>query len=189
MPARQTGRYRPAFEPVTAGDIAPRCVLPALDGATVDLYSDAIAGNPIVIVFCPKFTSAVAEALAGFRGQLQEFVSAGARLFAVTLEQAKAVEAQAIPFPVLCDREGAVFRDFGVDCQRLPTTVVLRPNHHDDGFSWQGTSYRSLSALAGKITGTAWSGPLFFGLKANRTAALRLSRGPRSAGEDGDAAN
>ena len=58
----------------------------------------------------------------------------------------------------------------------------------DDGFSWQGTSYRSLSALAGKITGTAWSGPLFFGLKPNRTAALRPSRGPRSAGEDGDAA-
>jgi len=59
----------------------------------------------------------------------------------------------------------------------------------DDGFSWQGTSYRSLSALAGKITGTAWSGPLFFGLKANRTVALRPSRGPRSAGEDGDAAS
>src|SRR5256714_15506775 len=59
----------------------------------------------------------------------------------------------------------------------------------DDGFSWQGTSYRSLSALAGKITGTAWSGPLFFGLKPNRTAALRPSRGPRSAGEGGDAAS
>ena len=59
----------------------------------------------------------------------------------------------------------------------------------DDGFSWQGMSYRSLSALAGKITGTAWSGPLFFGLKANRTAALRSSRGPRSAREDGDAAS
>jgi hypothetical protein len=40
----------------------------------------------------------------------------------------------------------------------------------DDGFSWQGTSYRSLSALARKITGTAWSGPLFFGLKTNRSA-------------------
>src|SRR6202035_2084836 len=50
----------------------------------------------------------------------------------------------------------------------------------DDGFSWQNTRYRSLSALAGKITGTAWSGPLFFGLKPNRTAALRPSRGPRS---------
>ena len=59
----------------------------------------------------------------------------------------------------------------------------------DDGLSWQGTSYRSLSALARKITGTAWSGPLFFGLKSNRTAALRPSRGPRSAGEDGDAAS
>ncbi len=58
----------------------------------------------------------------------------------------------------------------------------------DDGLSWQGTSYRSLSALARKITGTAWSGPLFFGLKANRTAALKPSRGPGSAGVDGDAA-
>ena len=40
----------------------------------------------------------------------------------------------------------------------------------DDGFSWQNTYYHSLSALARKITGTAWSGPLFFGLKPNRTA-------------------
>ena len=40
----------------------------------------------------------------------------------------------------------------------------------DDGFSWQGTHYRSLSAIARKITGTAWSGPLFFGLRSNRSA-------------------
>ena len=33
----------------------------------------------------------------------------------------------------------------------------------DGAFSWQGTSYRSLSAVARKITGTPWSGPLFFG--------------------------
>ena len=59
----------------------------------------------------------------------------------------------------------------------------------DDGFSWQGTHHRSLSAIARKITGMAWSGPLFFGLKPNRTVALRPSRGPRSAGEDGDAAS
>jgi hypothetical protein len=57
----------------------------------------------------------------------------------------------------------------------------------DDGFSWQGTSYRSLSALARKITGTAWSGPLFFGLKPNRSAALGSSQGPISAKEDSDA--
>ena len=59
----------------------------------------------------------------------------------------------------------------------------------DDGFSWQGTAYRSLSALARKITGTAWSGPLFFGLKPTRTAARKPSRGPGSAGVDGDAAS
>ena len=52
----------------------------------------------------------------------------------------------------------------------------------DDGFSWQNTQYRSLSALARKITGTAWSGPMFFGLKPNRTAARRSSPVPGPAG-------
>ena len=47
----------------------------------------------------------------------------------------------------------------------------------DDGFSWQNTRYRSLSAIARNITGTAWSGPLFFGLKPNRPAN-RLSSQP-----------
>ena len=46
----------------------------------------------------------------------------------------------------------------------------------DDGFSWQGTRYRSLSAVARTITGTAWSGPLFFGLKQNRSASRGSSQ-------------
>lgn len=33
------------------------------------------------------------------------------------------------------------------------------------GFEWKGARYRSLSAIARSITGTAWSGPLFFGLR------------------------
>ena len=33
-----------------------------------------------------------------------------------------------------------------------------------DGFQWHGTTYSSLSAIARAITGTAWSGPRFFGL-------------------------
>jgi hypothetical protein len=45
----------------------------------------------------------------------------------------------------------------------------------DNGFSWQDTRYRSLSAIARKITGTAWSGPLFFGLKPNRSTPRRSS--------------
>jgi hypothetical protein len=52
----------------------------------------------------------------------------------------------------------------------------------DDGFSWQNTRYRSLSAIARQITGTAWSGPLFFGLKPNRAATRRSSQLPGSAG-------
>jgi len=48
----------------------------------------------------------------------------------------------------------------------------------DDGFSWQGTHHRSLSSIARKITGTAWSGPLFFGVKPNRPATRRSSQVP-----------
>src|SRR6266705_1480147 len=50
----------------------------------------------------------------------------------------------------------------------------------DDGFSWQGSQCNSLSAIARKITGTAWSGPLFFGLKQNRSAGRRSSPAPVS---------
>jgi hypothetical protein len=52
----------------------------------------------------------------------------------------------------------------------------------DDGFSWQGIRYRSLSAIARKITGTAWSGPLFFGLKQNSPVTRRSSQVPGPAG-------
>jgi hypothetical protein len=34
----------------------------------------------------------------------------------------------------------------------------------DEGFAWNGTTYRSLTEVACAITGTRWSGPRFFGL-------------------------
>jgi hypothetical protein len=34
----------------------------------------------------------------------------------------------------------------------------------EDGFEHEGTSYRSLTRIARKITGAHWSGPRFFGL-------------------------
>ena len=40
----------------------------------------------------------------------------------------------------------------------------------ESGFSFRGQRYRSLSEVARLITGSRWSGPLFFGLK-NRTKA------------------
>ena len=59
----------------------------------------------------------------------------------------------------------------------------------DGGFSWQDTHYRSLSALARTITGTAWSGPLFFGLKPSRPTARRSSQVPGRAGEELESSN
>ena len=38
----------------------------------------------------------------------------------------------------------------------------------EDGFEMNGEQFRSLSAIALRITGTTWSGPRFFGLNAKR---------------------
>lgn len=35
----------------------------------------------------------------------------------------------------------------------------------EDGFTWQGRHWQSLSVIARAITGVRWSGPRFFGLK------------------------
>jgi len=43
--------------------------------------------------------------------------------------------------------------------QRHTVTVVT------DGFIWRETTYPSLSKIACAITGTAWNGPRFFGLR------------------------
>ena len=126
--ARQIGAgLRP---PLAVGDIAPQCVLPDSEGGTINLRGDAIAGNPIVILFIPAFTPPIAAALKSFSAELEPFAAEGARLFAVTLESPKAVKAQAIPFPVLIDAKGEAFRDFSAHRRDLPTTIVLRPNHH-----------------------------------------------------------
>ena len=69
------------------------------------------------------------------------------------------------------------------DCQKLqvsrlaPGTRLIRlwqgKNHQvtvlDDGYSYDGQRWKSLSAIARAITGTPWSGPLFFGLKPGKS--------------------
>jgi Protein of unknown function (DUF2924) len=49
------------------------------------------------------------------------------------------------------------------DHQGRRHTVTLAP----EGYVWEGKPYSSLSAIARAITGTAWSGPRFFGLKSS----------------------
>ncbi|MEM6857919.1 MAG: DUF2924 domain-containing protein [Pseudomonadota bacterium] len=36
----------------------------------------------------------------------------------------------------------------------------------EDGYEWEGETYRSLSKIAQLITGTRWSGPRFFGVRS-----------------------
>ena len=42
---------------------------------------------------------------------------------------------------------------------------VYLVNVQTDGYEYQGHRYQSLSKIARLITGTRWSGPLFFGIK------------------------
>ena len=51
----------------------------------------------------------------------------------------------------------------------------------EGGFSWQGRTYPSLSAIAKEITGTRWNGWRFFGLRESRdSSAARARRGGAS---------
>ena len=46
-------------------------------------------------------------------------------------------------------------------------TVLVR----EDGFEYEGQRYRSLSVIAGQITGAHWSGPRFFGVSKRARAS------------------
>ena len=64
-------------------------------------------------------------------------------------------------------------------------TVLVREwqgaTHHvtivNDGFLWNGSTYRSLSAIARAITGTKWNGPRFFGMREVKDKERENRRG------------
>lgn len=49
----------------------------------------------------------------------------------------------------------------------------------DGQYDFQGRMYPSLSMIAREITGTRWSGPVFFGLKAPATPQAATKKGAR----------
>lgn len=59
----------------------------------------------------------------------------------------------------------------------LPGTILVREYKGmeyqvavlEDGYQYDGCKYSSLSAVAKTITGTLWSGPVFFGLTLSQT--------------------
>ena len=67
------------------------------------------------------------------------------------------VDGAASPFALTLKEGGRLLREWnGV----THTVEVL-----EDGYRWNGDTYRSLSAVARAITGARWSGPRFFGLR------------------------
>ena len=56
----------------------------------------------------------------------------------------------------------------------------------EEGFTYAGRSYRSLTAIAREITGAHWSGPRFFGLarRPKPLAASPAGTGPERGGSD-----
>jgi hypothetical protein len=68
-------------------------------------------------------------------------------------------KAPSVPLP----GEGAV--KSGTLLMREWNGVQYRVMALDEGFAWNGRTYRSLSEVARAITGTRWSGPRFFGTR------------------------
>ncbi|HYC14499.1 MAG TPA: redoxin domain-containing protein, partial [Stellaceae bacterium] len=132
MTAPTAPRDKPIFRaPLAAGDVAPPLALKTAEGEIIDLGADAVIGNPLVVVFWPRFDAApVAAAVASMSAALSALSSLGARVFAVTLAQPREVAEQHLPMPVLLDRDGKAFAAWSAGTREQPTTVVLRQNGH-----------------------------------------------------------
>ena len=75
--------------------------------------------------------------------------------------------------------QASLARDGGVNIAPVlkPGTRLVREWHGqtyhvlvcDEGYEYGGRRYRSLSQIAREITGAAWSGPRFFGLKSSKS--------------------
>jgi peroxiredoxin len=116
----------PAMQALEPGDIAPECMLSDTSGKNVHLRGDSIAGNPIVLVFCPQLSSRARETLNCFSRSLQAMSEFGARVFAICSEWDSSLH---LNFPVLLDLAGKSFLAFSVHRER-PSIVVLRRNYH-----------------------------------------------------------
>ncbi|MFO1369789.1 MAG: DUF2924 domain-containing protein [Marinagarivorans sp.] len=57
--------------------------------------------------------------------------------------------------------------------QQIEHCVVVTEDNH---FEYRGRRYKSLSVIAREITGTRWSGPLFFGLKTTTPPASKTKK-------------
>ena len=101
----------------------------------------------------------------GYRLQEQRFGSLSARCRLRLAQQARAFEMNS---KVTSSRQPNLGP--GTRLVRQWNNQVHLVNVESSGFEYQGARYQSLSQIARLITGTRWSGPLFFGVKSMQSA-------------------
>ena len=125
--------------------------------------------------------AACADALAALTGNTPP-----PRLRAGTLRRLLAYEVQACTFGGLSAQDRRLLRSIVAGkTDGIANATTATPGTHlvrewngrtyrvevvEEGYVLDGATYASLSAVAKRITGTAWSGPRFFGLNGRRLA-------------------
>lgn len=89
--------------------------------------------------------------------RLGGFDSATRRQLRQLVRPAKAVSATSAPVAAAQKPGTILVREWAGATHKV--TIL------ENGFHWNGRTWKSLSEIANKITGTRWSGPRFFGLK------------------------
>ena len=113
--------------PLAAGDVLPRFRLPDATGEPFDVWSDAIAGNPLALVLLGSVDGDDRRHLDGWRGRAAELAACGIRTVAVTPAAPAANAGLDAGFPVLSDPGGVIAKGFRT---AVPATVLVRPNQH-----------------------------------------------------------
>lgn len=87
------------------------------------------------------------------------------------------------PVPPVSDPRRGRLRP-GTLLEREHGGILHRVSVIDEGFSWRGKTYQSLSEVARAITGTNWNGPRFFGLRDKGDRARDRGAAPGRGGRD-----
>ena len=75
--------------PLSIGDAAPDLILTDRDGKEWNIRSDAIAGNPIVIIFCPRLNSAGRKILENYIQQAETLMMGPTRFQSIRFRKLK----------------------------------------------------------------------------------------------------
>ena len=122
---------------IDEGDAAP--FVRALDhaGNTVATDADLVTGKPVLLLFCPSMDDpAMAAELASLRGLAARLAKVPAALFVISRHDiaanASARNRLGLPFSVLADMAGNIFKAYGVDPYPAApglTLFILDPGH------------------------------------------------------------